>query len=108
MIPGAGCLRNKLWLLSLIVPPTAALIGTGVRHFGELSRGLNDPPVPGVETAQLSFILGGLALGWGCLAFQRFQSSKLKWLLFACYLYPMFLVVAIINAAVNGFGIEGF
>lgn len=104
----ASALRSRLWLFSLAVPPVAAFVGALVRHFGESSRGLNDPPVPGVEAAQLAFILLGLATGWACLAFQPFRSSTLKWLLFALYPFPMYLLSAIINASVNGIGIEGF
>jgi hypothetical protein len=101
-------MREQLWVPSLLVPPVGALLGACVRHFGELHRGLNDPPVPGVEMTQLILMLGGLAAGWGCLAFQRFRSAVVKWLVFAGYPIPMFLVAALINIAVNGVGIEGF
>jgi hypothetical protein len=40
---------RTLWVHSLVIPPSAALLGACVRHFGEASRKLNDPTVPGVE-----------------------------------------------------------
>jgi hypothetical protein len=99
---------KNIWVHSLVIPPGAALLGACVRHFGEISRKLNDPPVPGLETTQAIIIFGGLAAGWGCLAFHRFPSNALKWLALAGYPIPMLLVSAIVNALVNGIGIEGF
>src|SRR6476646_2485317 len=53
---------RHFWVHSMLIPPGAALLGACVRYFGEYSRKLNDPPVPGVYLAQAIITFGGFAL----------------------------------------------